>query len=472
MTVDDPLLLSRFSEFLARQIGLHFPEERWPDLLRGMNGAAREFRFGDSAACMQWLLSAPLSRPQIEVLSSHLTVGETYFFRDPAVFDALQTHILPELIQSRRPAERRLRLWSAGCSTGEEAYSLAILLQRWIPDYKQWNLTILGTDINPHALRKAMTGAYGEWSFRNAPAWLRQQYFHPATAERHQVTQAVRDMVLFSYLNLAEDAYPSLPSNTNAMDIIFCRNVLMYFTPEQAKQVVEKLHRSLVDGGWLIVSPAEASSALLSSFSAVPLPGAVLFRKSPDARLRPASFQPPPPLAALPEIVLPTRRSVPSRPKPATPASLPGAASAIRHQDPDVHCHKARDCADQGRLGEAAGWCEKAIAADKLNPAHYYLLATIRQEQGLPDAAAQALKQALYVDPEFVLAHFTLGNLRLAAGHPREAERHFSNALELLRKLAPDAMLAESGGLSAGRLAEIITFVMSSLPQRGYATAA
>ena len=245
--------MPRLSEFLAQQMGLHFPAERWPDLARGIDAAALEFRFPDAASCIQWLLSAPLSRSQVEILSSHLTVGETYFFREPQVFDVLQTHILPALIQSRRQSGQHLRLWSAGCASGEEAYSLAILLQRLLPDFRQWNISILATDINPHALQKAAAGIYGDWSFRNAPPWLREGYFRAIPGGRYEIAPAVRDMVTFSYLNLAADVYPSLLNNTNAMDIIFCRNVLMYFSPQRAQQVIHNLYRCLVDGGWLIV---------------------------------------------------------------------------------------------------------------------------------------------------------------------------------------------------------------------------
>jgi chemotaxis protein methyltransferase CheR len=125
----------------------------------------------------------------------------------------------------------------------------------------------------------------------------------------------------------------------------------------------------------------------------------------------------------------------------------------------------ARECANQGQLAEAVAWCEKAIAADKLNPAHYYLLATIQQEQGRHEASAQSLLRALYLDPDFVLAHFALGNLRLSQGRRREAERQFDIALTLLKQHPPEKILPESEGLSAGRLNEIIASVRSSLPR-------
>jgi chemotaxis protein methyltransferase CheR len=111
------------SDLLAAQTGLHFPAERWRDLARGIAAAAPAFGMPDAESCARWLLSAPLTRHQIEVLANHLTVGETYFFREKMSFEALEQHILPQLIRMRA-SERRLRIWSAGCCTGEEPYSV------------------------------------------------------------------------------------------------------------------------------------------------------------------------------------------------------------------------------------------------------------------------------------------------------------------------------------------------------------
>jgi chemotaxis protein methyltransferase CheR len=149
-------------------------------------------------------------------------------------------------------------------------------------------------------------------------------------------------------------------------------------------------------------------------------------------------------------------------------ASQPAAASndsAPIPPEPEQADRKARDCANQGRLDEAAEWCCKAIAADKLNSAHHYLLSAIQQEQGQGDAAAQSLARALYLDPDFVLAHYALGNLRQSQGQRREAQRHFDNALALLRSQPADEILPESDGLTAGRLAEIIVSMQSGMPR-------
>ncbi len=460
-------LLSSLSSILDARMGLHFPPERWRDLERGVAAAARELGFGDPETCVRSLLRAPLTRNQIEILAGHLTVGETYFFRETRSFEILEERILPDLIHARGGAERRLRIWSAGCCTGEEPYSIAMLLERLIPDLDEWNITLLATDINPAFLRKAAEGVYGEWSFRGTPAWLRERYFRKRKSGRLEIEPRIRKRVTFSYLNLADDVYPSLSNNTNAMDVIFCRNALMYFTPAQVKKVAGNLHGSLVDGGWLVVSPTETSSVLFSGFSSVEFPGAVLYRKATGAAPRVIATAYPAASASvtLPEPLYPPNPVVQEAARSMAPEEAPPAPVRPAVTPGDAPSFMARACANQGKLAEAAEWCEKAITADKLNPAFHYLLAAVQQELGQHDGAARSLLRALYLDADFVLAHFALGNLRLAQGRRREAERHFDNTLALLRARAQDEILPESEGLTAGRLAEIVASVRASQPR-------
>jgi chemotaxis protein methyltransferase CheR len=483
------VLLSGLSELLAARIGLHFPENRWRELERGIAAAAPEFGIADAESCIRWLLSARLTREQVEILARHLTVGETYFLREGRSFEVLREHVFPKLIDARKDTVRRLRIWSAGCCTGEEPYSIAMILDLLIPDPEKWNITILATDLNPSFLRKAAEGVYGEWSFRDTPTWIRERYFKRRKDGRFEIKPHIRRRVTFSYLNLAEDVYPSLTYNTNAMDVIFCRNVLMYFTPERVKQVVAHLHSALVDGGWLIVSPAECSHNLFSQFATVNFPGVVMYRKIAGAESRTVHAAPHAALFASEADAFPLRVPIVAS-EPAGPEGLrPDPRNEVPRQtgrpaapeSGEIHLPKeddgralsviARRCANDGRLTEAIGWCEKAIAADKLNPANQYLFAAIQQELGQGDAAAQSLRRALYLAPDFVLAHFALGNLCLSQGRHREAARHFDNTLALLRKRPRDEILPESEGLTASRLGEIIASLQASQP-RGHKVSA
>jgi len=444
------LLLAQFSEFVAAHMGLHFPAERWPDLRRGIRNAAPEFGFGDDMQCVQWLLSAPLTRQQIEILAGNLTVGETYFFRENRVFDVLVERILPELVQSRRGGEQHLRFWSAACCTGEEAYSLAITLRRAILDLKDWQVTILATDLNPHFLQKAAAGVFGEWSFRDAPAWLKDQYFQRVEPNRYAILPEIRQMVQFAHLNLAEDTYPSLLTDTNAMDVIFCRNVLMYFAPVQAQRVFANLNRCLVEGGWLAVSATETALATARQFTAVSFDGVILYRKTD----RPAApVVPPVPLVAW---------EVPA----ATPRMAPVVKPPHSGSPPDVRelFRLTRELANQGRLAEALVLADQLVLAEKMNPVAHYLRAMIVLEQGALPEASKALQRAIYLDHNFVIAHFALGNLARGAGRLKAADKHFVNALQLLDRYQQDDLLPESEGMTAGRLAEIINTMREEVP--------
>ena len=430
-------LLEQLSRCLDAEMGLHFPQPRWADLQRGIEAAAKELGFETPTECADWLLSARLTKPQLALLAAHLTIGETYFFRDPAVFDFLGTHVLPELIRTRRTTGKQLRIWSAGCCTGEEPYSLAITLSRLLPDISEWLITILATDLNPRFLKKAAEGRYGTWSFRSAPDTIRKQYFHEAPDGACEIALPIRKMVSFSTLNFAEDAYPSLLTDTNAMDLIFCRNVLMYFSQAQATKVAARLHACLVDGGWLFTSASEVSKEIFPQFEMVRHPGVLAFRKHAEAPVRVPASSPPGRLA-------PARRTAP---EPAV-----GGDAPVEKITPAASLSLARRLANEGRLAEALAQCERAITADKLVAAGHYLRGVILQEKGAFTEAREALRRALFIDQDFIVAHFALGNLLRHQGRRTEADRSFDNARELLERCVPDAELPESDGVTAGHL--------------------
>lgn len=459
--------LARLSEYLKTQMGLYFPEKRWGDLRKKMARAMKDFDYQDLSGFIEWLVSSPRSRREIEILASHLTISETYFWREPRVFEALVEQVLPGLIRVREKGERRLRIWSAGCASGEEPYSIAIALRRLLPVPEDWRITILATDINPGILSRAMAGVYGEWSFRGLPKRLKEEYFHRKEDGRFEILSEIRKMVTFTYLNLVEDLYPSPLNNTNAMDLIFCRNVLMYFTPERAVQVGQRLYNSLVDGGWLMVGASELSHQLFPQFASVHFPGTIVYRKD-TGKSRPAEvfrlkeISSPPPLRESTRIQVVESAS----PKQATSIetldrSVPGRDKAApdKQEGEEATCDttlKIRALADQGRLAEALSACDEALAADKLDPEIHYLRAIILQEQNREDEAIASLKRALYLDPNFVPAHFAIGNLMLRRGNVRAAKKSFENVLALLSACRAEDILPEFEGLTAGRCREII----------------
>jgi chemotaxis protein methyltransferase CheR len=503
--------LSRLSEFVASGLGLSFPRDRLRDLERGIKSAAGELGFENGEACVEWLLSAPLERSHIKALAGHLTVGETYFFRDSKIFQALEEAVFPELIQERREGGKNIKIWSAGCSTGEEPYSIAMLLSGMIPDPGGWNITILATDINVRSLRKAAEGLYGRWSFRDMSPRIKAKFFNKKDDGRMEVLSTIRKMISFSYLNLAEDTYPSPFNNTTAVDIVFCRNVLMYMVPDLAVKVVQNFHRCLSDGGYLIVSPCELSGKLFSQFVPLSFPGAMLYRKESNSS-EPAEFLPcapsgpdvqlvpdcayvhgfdaaveceAPGVESVQEVdaVQPAVQSLPPR----VPArddlyrealasyeagrytrAMKESEALLLHYPSDAGAMAlvARIHANRGKLAEALEWCEKAISTDKLRAHSYYLFATIQLEAGQTEAATVSLKRALYLDPNFIAAHIALGNIKRQGRMKGECAKYFENALSLLSGRDPEDILPESDGVNVGGLTEILRDILRAEAKR------
>jgi chemotaxis protein methyltransferase CheR len=493
-------LLAELSEFVGSRLGLHFPPERWNDLERGARAASRECAFRDDVErFIGRMLCSALTQDELETLASYLTVGETYFFREKSSLEVFEQQIMPELIRARPASGGQLRIWSAGCASGEEPYSLAIVLSRMIADLNEWKITILATDLNTRSLHKASEGIYTDWSFRDTPQWVRNTYFKAAPGGRWAISSDIKKMVTFSYLNLVEDVYPSLLNCTNAMDVILCRNVLMYFTAEAIKKVIHQFHRSLADGSWLMVGPAETSQTLFSEFTSVSFAGATLYRKgATPQQMGTATFS-----YAQDEVQLGVRAAESGiqelgstgasdlesslavadndRP-PDTPkapllydqalelyqrgryedAVLIGIALITQNaNDGQAMLLLARVYANQGNLTAAITWCERAIASDKMTACAHYLRATILEEQDLPEEAIRSLRRAVYVDPLFTLGHFALGSLALRQGDLKESEKHFENVLLLLASYGPEETVPESEGLSARRLREIVNLQRS-----------
>lgn len=430
---------------IAGRLGLDFPESRQADLERGFIRALRTSAVTVPETYLTMLANLPEGSPELMRLAAYLTVGETYFFRDRALFETLERYVLPSLIEARRAEQTlRLRLWSAGCATGEEPYSLAILLDRLLPDCSDWAITILATDINPDALEAARRGCYRDWSFRETPKWIRDRYFHRRGADTVEVDSRIRRMVTIAPLNLVEESYPAVVTNTSAMDVILCRNVLMYFTREAQRASVLRLQRALVAEGWLVVSPAEASAELLHPLVPVDCAGAILYRKEASSIAPLLSSWIPETILAEPDTPLPF---VDSSVDLVTP-SLPATSS------PPSDLQRAKVLADQGRLEEARELCEAALANDRLDPEAHLLLAAICQERGEIPSALDALRRALYLAPDFAPAHFLLGSLLLRQKQRRQGRRSMETVVSLLSAVPRDEPVAGGGGVTAGRLLE------------------
>lgn len=500
--------LDYLSEFLSTNMGLYFSPERRLDLLRGIREAADAFGFKEASAFIRWIMSAPLNRRQIEVLARYLTVGETYFFREKRVLEALEKYIFPVLINRCKKSGRPLKIWSAGCCTGEEPYTMAMMLDQLTMGLQGLDVTIIGTDINPQFLQKAERGIYTEWSFRGTPASIKERYFKDLGKGEYQILPAIRKVVEFGYLNLAVDTFPGSMSGDQPVDVILCRNVLMYFKPEKLRDIVETFYHSLDEEGWLIVGPSESSHINFGRYHSVEFPGAILYKKTDQnipagaickvRATRKAITRPAPrdiretlkksesaPVAPrrAPELFVPkpVMKEVTPPDEPALPETTQIMDKAIIfYQQADypavtnlieAHAHKketsspellllaARSYANMGQVNTAMEWVDKAISDDKLNPDSHQLRATLLQEQNRIDEAAESLRRVLYLDPDYMMAHFMLGNLYRQRGYWEQSEKHFNNTLLLLKEKHPESILPDTDGMTAGGLFDCINYL-------------
>ena len=484
--------LSVPAALIADRMGLNFPQDRWNDLAHGLAKTAVSLGYDEPRAFIADLVTGSFGQREMQALASHLTIPETHFFRSPETFAMLQNQLLPELIAAQRKGARRLRIWSAGCATGPEPYSLAILISRLIPDLADWDVSIVATDINPDAFALARAGEYTQWSFRGTPSWVINGYFTKLRDGRYRLSPAIKEMVTFRFLNLIEDPFPT------DCDLILCRNVIMYFSRDTAVQVADKLRVSLREGGYLMVTASETGRDIQGSLTSLMLGGEIIYKRTPPQpavpaapdRHKPAASpkaraeraeRPRPAQTARPKKAVPAKTATPqakkesARPAPAQDGGLrlerrayardehpAGAAKQPHKPDSQAAALEARRLADRGKLDEALEHCNTALVCEKLNPSLYYLKASILQELGRNVEAEQALQSTLFLDGGFALARVMLGAIARSQARAREAAKHFREALALLEQMPSDSVLAETNGLTAGEMVETVASLIES----------
>ncbi len=491
-------------------LGLRYQQHQWSDLLRLLKPAARELGFIDVSDCVVWLAQGEISTDQVRILGKHLTIGESYFFREIVVFSILKEHILPDLIEKKQKhGDKSLRIWSAGCSTGEEVYSLAILLDSFLADMEGWDFSVHGTDINPSALTRAAAGHYREWSFRDLPDGILDQYFRKLDDGRYEVDPRIRLKTEFTFCNLA-DAPGQFPTG---YDIVLCRNVLMYFTRDKIREIIQGFRRSVRDGGWLIPSLTETTLINNAGFEGQRFGEATLFRKAPripnvipmkpksaGAKSAQASADGPSESQWRSSFasILPfkTKHQAAAAAKGETPQKnerageptarafdddtyavpgeeISGQTSAdvvvkkaaeprkATKNTPEVSLLQiARKLADQGALDEASATAKMAVEQSKMDPQSHFMYATILREMGETSLALEEFHRALYLDHGYIAAHFAMGSLYQHLGDRQRARRHLRNALELLEAMEQPDALIDPGELTARRMTDIIRIML------------
>ncbi|MBC7646020.1 MAG: hypothetical protein H7095_02750 [Pseudopedobacter sp.] len=397
---------------LAAERGQGFGEVLDNAARLGENGTYRASPPIGPVRLLEFLRTHPQDKKWAALLEAAVVPG-AHFYRVLPQMLALQANILPELL-SRTAGPPRL--WSAGCSSGEEVYTLAFLLEECAVQLGLMtgvqNSSVLGTDLSPHALALARVGRYGTWSFRGTPLAWQSRYFralegNPITGPQWEVLGQVRNQVKFELYNLVEPPSGALLEQKGQYDLILCRNVTIYFRPEVAQAVYRHLASRLSPGGYLMLGPSDPPPIALEGLEQKSAPGALYWQKP----LKPLKLEPlkkvKPPLPLTPKVVspIPFRPSLP-QPERTSPPSSKDVTSPL----------------------------ERGLE---------------RLERGDASGALEPLRQAAYLDSQDAFVHFTLGRVWLALGRVAQARAALLYAQSLLAVFPPETPLNSAPELTA-----------------------
>jgi chemotaxis protein methyltransferase CheR len=472
----------RLRALLGKAAGLVFDDSRRDALAFCVGERIRTVGVETAAAYLD-LISAPTGEAERQALLDDVTIPETHFFRNPPQITALRRHVLPQLLKdAAERGDRRLRIWSAGCSTGEEAYTVAMLIRELLPLTHGWDIRIIATDISRRGLQTGTRGRYPERSLvMTEPDDANRWFIRDVDEGMYEVRPEVRELVEFRRHNLVTEGPPFEPGE---VDLVLCRNVTIYFDRSTTRALVGRLHSVLRDGGYLFLGHAETLWQVSDAFRLVSLGDAFIYRRD--------DTPPPPPEATDEELarhaserrsVLPDRRGGgknerfgldrrsghdrrlgnppgKSRNRPTLrntiipKASEPPAPVTVRQPEPSPLA-AVRQALGDGRYDEAVQLAESLASAEPLAVDAHYLRGLALCNLGRDAEALVDLRKAVYLDPELGFAHFLLAGALARVGEGIAAGRSYRAAATALERMPADLVAAELGGRSAAELAEL-----------------
>lgn len=475
-----------FQKFIEENSGLHLEEHAIRSLAEAVGERIKATKVESPYKYLNFLRFHPQGKEEFPQLLNLLTIKETYFFRNQPQFKVLKEKILPEIVKRKTKGKGlyhpQLRLWSAGCSSGEEPYSLAMSIREVIPNPKDWEIEILATDISPEALEKGERGVYAKRAVKYTDKVYLDKYFKRSEG-KYYLKDEIRGMVKFLYHNLVNDLFPE------NLDLIFCRNVTIYFKRPLTEKIIEKFYQSLNEGGYLIIGHSETLYGMSSGFELVNLGDAFVYRKvnlvggaravresiSKGVELKErvkeqrAGRHLPPRILSFPRADSPSPAGLAVGER--RPTDVPFDAEASFGQALSYYqkrdylkalefCQKALPklpnparayhllgCiyADQGEYKKSAEPLEKALKYDSLLFDAYFRLGIVYIKLEKPKEAIASLKKTVFLNPNFALAHFYLANLYRDFKEDNKALREYENALKALNSNSK-ADLGEFGG--------------------------
>jgi chemotaxis protein methyltransferase CheR len=275
----DPAYL-KIRDVVYQISGIYQPEEKLYLLASRCARRMSAVKASTPSEYLEYLTVRGNREAELRLLLNEITIGETYMFRSPAQLEALRNVVLPQILQAKSALGfKRLHLWSAGCSTGEEPYTLAmVLLEEKERLLSGWTFDILAIDLNDNSLVAAKAGIYGEYALRSTPDLLRRKYFKTHDANHLQVGDELKSLIRFDRVNLNDDSRMTF---LKGMDLIFCCNVLIYFDLSSKRKVMQHFYANLLPGGYLFLGHAESLYQVDDRFHLMHFPGAIGYWKPP-----------------------------------------------------------------------------------------------------------------------------------------------------------------------------------------------
>jgi chemotaxis protein methyltransferase CheR len=477
----DGIVFEDLRKLVGGRLGLRICTEDDESFRKALVARMRNLNFADPEKYLNLLEAAGgKAEQEWKTLAIAITTGETYFFRDKGHFFLLENTILPELIK-KKGRERTLRIWSAGCSSGEEPYSIAILLDMLLPEIEGWDVSITGTDVNEESLKKARLGVYSPWSFRMVGKDIQEKYF-----TRHktvwEIGEKIKKMVRFQYDNLIVEALPYKNPDLADVDIILCRNVFIYFEKKAISAVLKNFRKVLNPGGYLVTGHTELHGNDLKNFRLIMFPEAMVYQKTGnmDAPASPIHRTAPEYPEDLKIKKVPVYKSVPAVPKSEaaenpnheieelinkgrhTEAIVKAELLLTEEKDNyDLLLFMARAYANSGDYENTVNSCRRAmkIKTDSADP--YFLLAYAAEAEGHDEEAKDLLKKAIYLDPAFIAAYCELGGLYEKERDMTRANKARTTAAEFLKTL-PSRSPVKPYDISAGELLSSLSGAMEN----------
>lgn len=243
-----------FQKIVMSLLGIHLSDAKRALVVSRLFSRLKQLNLNSFSEYLQYLSEAPDANKEITNFINRITTNETYFFREKYHFDFFKHQVLPKLSNNRKGED--IRIWSSACSSGEEPYSIAFIIYEFLHQKFNFNsrFKILASDVSTKVLQKAEQGIYSAEEIKKVPEQEQRKYFHQIEKDKFQIIQEIRSLVTFKNLNLMSERYPFRAQ----MDVIFCRNVMIYFAEESKHYVVNKFYQHLNDDGFLFIGHSES----------------------------------------------------------------------------------------------------------------------------------------------------------------------------------------------------------------------